>query len=98
MMQYIKTESGEVDDDEVMDRLNVKWLKKPDTLTDLLDKLEAAYEFLGIDGINDQYKALQDYALENGGVKFVTKDTFKRWMNPDTRGSRKVKKNWHGMS
>eukprot|EP00956_Cyclotella_meneghiniana_P040492 scaffold197426_cov40-Cyclotella_meneghiniana.AAC.1 len=76
-----------------MDRLSVKWAKKPDSLTELLDRLEAAYDFLGIDGINDQYKALQDYADEHGSVKFVTKDTFKRWMDPHTRGSRKVKKN-----
>eukprot|EP00956_Cyclotella_meneghiniana_P019573 scaffold33692_cov23-Cyclotella_meneghiniana.AAC.2 len=92
-MKHIKSQSGEIDDDEVMDRLSVKWAKKPDSLTELLDRLEAAYDFLGIDGINDQYKALQDYADEHGSVKFVTKDTFKRWMDPHTRGSRKVKKN-----
>eukprot|EP00956_Cyclotella_meneghiniana_P005533 scaffold7105_cov71-Cyclotella_meneghiniana.AAC.2 len=91
MMDHIKTQSGEVDDDEVMDRLSVKWMKKPDTLTDLLEKLDKVMQYNGIEDIDEQFKELDDYATGKGVSKFVRKDTFKKWMDPATRGRKKIK-------
>ena len=92
MMNHIKSETGEIDDDEVLDRLNVKWMKKPDTLQELLEKLERVMHDNGLENIDEQYEERQDYAASQGGQKFVSKATFKKWMDPATRGGRKVKK------
>eukprot|EP00956_Cyclotella_meneghiniana_P037063 scaffold134177_cov80-Cyclotella_meneghiniana.AAC.3 len=64
MMNHIKSETGEIDDDE--------------------DN--------GVEDIDEQYQELQDYAASQGGQNFVSKATFKKWMDPVTRVGRKVKK------
>ena len=67
-------------------------MKKADTLQELLEKLERVMQDNGLEDIDEQYEELQDYAASQGGQKFVSKATFKKWMDPATRGGRKVKR------
>jgi hypothetical protein len=91
LMQVLKKSGrGEIDDDEVMDSFDVKWIKKPDILTELLEKLEHAMKFHGIEEVDEQFDVLEEHANKIGG-EFVLKRTFKKWMDPATRGLRKNK-------
>ena len=67
MMDHIKSKTWEIDDDEVLDRLNVKWMKQPNSLQDLLEKLERVMQYKCLEEINEQYQELQDYAASQGG-------------------------------
>eukprot|EP00956_Cyclotella_meneghiniana_P004182 scaffold5121_cov40-Cyclotella_meneghiniana.AAC.1 len=91
MMKVIKESMGVVDDDEVMDKLDVKWQRKPQPLNGLLDQLESVMKFHGIENLQDQFEAL-DESAKRVGTTFITKKTFKKWMDPATRGQRKNSK------
>ena len=94
MKKLLNLGEGAVDEDEVLDKTNVKWLKKPDTLMELLNlnKLEKVMESQGIYDLDKQFSTLQEYVTNNSAQKYVKKQTFKKWIDPVTRGARKMKK------
>ena len=90
-IEVIRAANEDVNDNQIMDRLDVKWLKKPDTLTKVLEKLDNAMRFHGFEEVEEQFEKLEEHNNVSG-VKFASKRTFKKWMDPSTRRGMKNNK------